>query len=147
MSEITHAVIAREILDSRGNPTVEVEVQTATAQGRAAVPSGASPASTKRWNCATVMPSDTSEKGSNRRSATSRPCRPGRRRHGRARIRAPSTAPLLGRRRNTHEVQAGANALLAFSMAVARAAADAVGLAALALPRRRLGADPYRRRS
>ena len=35
MSEIT-AVIAREILDSRGNPTVEVEVQTASGQGRAA---------------------------------------------------------------------------------------------------------------
>ncbi len=41
MSEIT-AVIAREILDSRGNPTVEVEVQTSAGQGRAAVPSGAS---------------------------------------------------------------------------------------------------------
>src|SRR5688572_8328303 len=40
-SEI-NAVIAREILDSRGNPTVEVEVQTATGHGRAAVPSGAS---------------------------------------------------------------------------------------------------------
>ena len=41
MSEII-AVIAREILDSRGNPTVEVEVQTASGEGRAAVPSGAS---------------------------------------------------------------------------------------------------------
>lgn len=41
MSEIV-AVIAREILDSRGNPTVEVEVQTANGEGRAAVPSGAS---------------------------------------------------------------------------------------------------------
>jgi enolase len=41
MSEIT-GVIAREILDSRGNPTVEVEVQTKSGQGRAAVPSGAS---------------------------------------------------------------------------------------------------------
>jgi enolase len=41
MSEIT-AVLAREILDSRGNPTVEVEIQTANGQGRAAVPSGAS---------------------------------------------------------------------------------------------------------
>jgi enolase len=41
MSEIT-AVIAREILDSRGNPTVEVEVQTELGEGRAAVPSGAS---------------------------------------------------------------------------------------------------------
>lgn len=35
-------VIARQILDSRGNPTVEVDVLTETAYGRAAVPSGAS---------------------------------------------------------------------------------------------------------
>jgi enolase len=42
MSEIVN-VIAREILDSRGNPTVEVEVHTADGNiGRAAVPSGAS---------------------------------------------------------------------------------------------------------
>jgi enolase len=42
MSEIV-SVIAREILDSRGNPTVEVEVTTAEGNtGRAAVPSGAS---------------------------------------------------------------------------------------------------------
>ena len=37
------SVFAREILDSRGNPTVEVEVRLASgASGRAAVPSGAS---------------------------------------------------------------------------------------------------------
>ncbi len=42
MSEIV-SVHAREIIDSRGNPTVEVEVATASgAFGRAAVPSGAS---------------------------------------------------------------------------------------------------------
>ena len=42
MSEIIN-VISREILDSRGNPTVEVEVHTAKGnKGRAAVPSGAS---------------------------------------------------------------------------------------------------------
>ena len=36
-------LLAREILDSRGNPTVEVEVELASgARGRAAVPSGAS---------------------------------------------------------------------------------------------------------
>ena len=36
-------IIAREILDSRGNPTVEVEVITESGHaGRAAVPSGAS---------------------------------------------------------------------------------------------------------
>ncbi len=42
MSEITE-VLAREILDSRGNPTIEVEaVLESGALGRAAVPSGAS---------------------------------------------------------------------------------------------------------
>lgn len=42
MSDIV-AINAREILDSRGNPTVEVDVLTATGVvGRAAVPSGAS---------------------------------------------------------------------------------------------------------
>jgi len=42
MTEIVE-VKAREILDSRGNPTVEVDVHLACgARGRAAVPSGAS---------------------------------------------------------------------------------------------------------
>jgi enolase len=42
MSDIVH-VAGREILDSRGNPTVEVEVTLSSgAHGRAAVPSGAS---------------------------------------------------------------------------------------------------------
>ena len=35
-------IYAREVLDSRGNPTVEVEVMTEHACGSAAVPSGAS---------------------------------------------------------------------------------------------------------
>src|SRR6516164_5493833 len=42
MSTIEH-VHARQILDSRGNPTIEVDVRLASgALGRAAVPSGAS---------------------------------------------------------------------------------------------------------
>ena len=42
MSEISQ-IVARQIVDSRGNPTVEVDVTTASgAMGRAAVPSGAS---------------------------------------------------------------------------------------------------------
>ncbi len=42
MSEIEH-IVGREVLDSRGNPTVEVEVFLASgAKGRAIVPSGAS---------------------------------------------------------------------------------------------------------
>ncbi|MBT6878635.1 MAG: phosphopyruvate hydratase, partial [Gammaproteobacteria bacterium] len=42
MSEISQ-IVARQIIDSRGNPTVEVDVTVASgAMGRAAVPSGAS---------------------------------------------------------------------------------------------------------
>src|SRR5688572_23405343 len=42
MPQITN-LTAREVLDSRGNPTVEVEVETLSgAKGRAIVPSGAS---------------------------------------------------------------------------------------------------------
>lgn len=39
----------REVLDSRGNPTVEVEVQTESGFGRASVPSGASTGSKEAW--------------------------------------------------------------------------------------------------
>ena len=42
MEAIIEDVIAREILDSRGNPTVEVDVYAGGYRGRAAVPSGAS---------------------------------------------------------------------------------------------------------
>lgn len=43
MRSTIHRVHARQILDSRGNPTVEVDVELASgAHGRAAVPSGAS---------------------------------------------------------------------------------------------------------
>ena len=41
MSKIK-SIVAREIIDSRGNPTVEVDVQTSIGFGRALVPSGAS---------------------------------------------------------------------------------------------------------
>ncbi len=39
---VIESVIAREIIDSRGNPTIEAEVRCASGLGRAAVPSGAS---------------------------------------------------------------------------------------------------------
>ena len=43
METIIEEILAREILDSRGNPTVEVEVILLDgSMGRAAVPSGAS---------------------------------------------------------------------------------------------------------
>jgi enolase 1/2/3 len=43
MSTVIEEIVAREVLDSRGNPTVEVDVQLASGDvGRAIVPSGAS---------------------------------------------------------------------------------------------------------
>ena len=48
-------VVAREILDSRGNPTVEVDVVLEDgSMGRAAVPRALRPARAKRSNCATA---------------------------------------------------------------------------------------------
>ena len=53
MSAIEH-VIAREVLDSRGNPTIEAEVMLDSgARGRAIAPSGASTGNERRSNCAT----------------------------------------------------------------------------------------------
>ena len=52
MSEFTTIadILAREILDSRGNPTVEVEVHLESGtKGRAAVPSGASTGQHEAW--------------------------------------------------------------------------------------------------
>lgn len=48
-------VHAREILDSRGNPTLEVEILLEDGSfARAAVPSGASTGAFEAWNCATA---------------------------------------------------------------------------------------------
>ena len=48
MSTIVY-VTAREILDSRGNPTVEVDIRTKVATWDAAVPSGASTGEFEAW--------------------------------------------------------------------------------------------------
>ena len=48
-------IFAREILDSRGNPTVECDVLLESGvMGRAAVPSGASTGQKEAWNCVTA---------------------------------------------------------------------------------------------
>jgi enolase len=128
MLEIT-GVAAREILDSRGNPTVEVEVEVDHAVvGRAAVPSGAS---TGEHEAVEVRDGDRARYlGKGVRKAVE---------HVTERI-APE---LLGRDALDQEGidrvlieldgtpnkgKLGANAILGVSMAVARAAAEALGL-------------------
>ncbi|MCL2823152.1 MAG: phosphopyruvate hydratase [Polyangiaceae bacterium] len=127
MSEITN-VIAREILDSRGNPTVEVEVSTDGGIGRAAVPSGASTGEhealemrdgdKKRYlgkgvltavkNVETILGPAVMGLDSLDQTAVD--------------------DVLLATDGTENKGKLGANALLGVSMAVARAAADTVGL-------------------
>ncbi len=127
MSEI-NAVIAREILDSRGNPTVEVEVQTASGRGRAAVPSGAS---TGEHEAIELRDGDKKRfggKGVQKAVAnviqSLGPSIIGVDSLDQAQV----DAILIEADGTPNKSKMGANAILGVSMAVARAAADSVGL-------------------
>jgi enolase len=127
MTEI-NAVIARTILDSRGNPTVEVEVQTASGRGRAAVPSGASTGEhealelrdgdKKRWGGKGV------DKAVQNVERTLGPSVVGMD----ALDQAAVDRVMIEADGTPNKSKLGANAMLGVSLAVARAAADAVGL-------------------
>src|SRR5690606_16379623 len=120
---------AREILDSRGNPTLEVEARLESGgAGRAAVPSGAS---TGAYEAVELRDGDRDRyrgKGVTRAVAN---------------VVGPLAEAVVGldaldqvgvdaalqRADGTRDKSAlGANAILGVSLAVARAAADAVGL-------------------
>jgi enolase len=121
-------VTAREILDSRGNPTVEAEVQTTSGAGRAAVPSGAS---TGVHEACELRDDDKKRylgKGVLQAVANVND------KLGPA-ILGMSTLDQTGIDQRLIELDGspnksklGANAILAVSMAVARAGADVVGL-------------------
>lgn len=127
MSEIV-AILAREILDSRGNPTLEVEVQTENGRGRAAVPSGAS---TGEHEALELRDNDKKRfVGKGVRTAVD---------HVNKTLAHVVTGmdsldqPALDRAMldadgTPNKSKLGANALLGVSMAVARAAADDLGL-------------------
>ncbi len=127
MSEI-QAVLGRTILDSRGNPTVEVEVQSEHGRGRAAVPSGASTGEhealelrdgdKKRWLGKGV------NKAVDHVNQTLGPSVVGMDALDQSAI----DHVLLEADGTPNKAKLGANAILGVSLAVARAAADAVGL-------------------
>ncbi|HEX7513170.1 MAG TPA: phosphopyruvate hydratase, partial [Candidatus Methylomirabilis sp.] len=128
MSEISD-VRAREILDSRGNPTVEVEVLLESGSlGRAAVPSGAS---TGTREALELRDGDTSRylgkgvtKAVENVNQTIAP-----EIEGMEASNQTDLDHLLCELDGTPEKKKlGANALLGVSMAVAKAAADEVGL-------------------
>jgi enolase len=120
---------SREILDSRGNPTVEVDVNLECgAVGRAAVPSGASTgiheavelrdSDTKRYNSRGVL---TAVRNINQEIAASL--------IGMDSLAQPSIDKHLCELDGTpNKSRLGANALLGVSMAAARAAAGALGM-------------------
>ena len=120
-------VRAREVLDSRGNPTVEVDVATRGGFGRAAVPAGASKGAHEALELRDG----------------------GRRYHGRGVLKAvrnvneviaPKVVGMDARRQyeidrlmveldgTRNKSRLGANAILGVSLAVAKAAADTYGM-------------------
>ncbi len=127
MSQILE-VNAREILDSRGNPTIEVEVQTELGFGRAAVPSGAS---TGEYEAVELRDGD---KGRYLGKGVTQAVENVNEKLGPAIIGLDALdqpavdARLLELDGTPNKGKMGANAILGISMAVARAAADSVDL-------------------
>ncbi|MRG95877.1 phosphopyruvate hydratase [Polyangium spumosum] len=127
MSEI-QSVMAREILDSRGNPTVEVEVRTTSGLGRAAVPSGAS---TGAYEAVELRDGD---KKRYLGKGVSKAVRNVDTVLGPAVVgmdaldQSAVDKVLIDADGTSNKGKLGANAILGVSMAVARAAADTVGL-------------------
>ena len=127
MSSIEH-IVGREVLDSRGNPTVEVEVYLASgAEGRALVPSGAS---TGKFEAVELRDGETRYEGKGVGQAVDN-------------VNGEIREALIGfdateqREIDTQMVdldgsdnkgRLGANAILGVSLAVARAAADELAL-------------------
>jgi enolase len=123
------AVQAREILDSRGNPTVEVDVRLAGgAHGRAAVPSGASTGTREALELRDKDPNRYGGKGVRRAVE-----------HAQRELAAAVTGQdavdqaavdrvLIDADGTPDKSRFGANAILGVSMAVARAAASEQGV-------------------
>jgi enolase len=128
MTEIIE-VNAREILDSRGNPTVEVDVKLACgAMGRAAVPSGASTGKREALELRDTRAKRYGGKGVTKAVANVNkeigPTVLGMDATDQAAI----DRHLINLDGTENKSKLGANATLGVSMAVARSAADALGL-------------------
>lgn len=127
MSVIEH-IHAREILDSRGNPTVEVEVRLANgASGRAMVPSGASTGEHEAWELRDGDKSRYGGKGVLRAvQAVNGPIADALR--GMYPMQKLVDDTMLELDGTPNKSNLGANAILGVSLAVAHAAADSVDL-------------------
>src|SRR5437899_3532920 len=122
-------VIAREILDSRGNPTIEVEVLLMNgARGVAGVPSGASTGAHEavelrdgdksRWGGKGVSKAVAAVNGEIAGAVVGRE----------AEDQAELDAAMIALDGTENKGRLGANAILGVSLAAAKAAADALGM-------------------
>src|SRR5438067_2857110 len=125
MAKTTIAVIhAREILDSRGNPTVEVDVRLESgALGRAAVPSGASTREHEAWELRDGNKKPYGGKGVTKAVANVNEKIAPAIKGWDARDQAKIDNRLIDLDGSKNKKNLGANALLGVSLAVARAAA------------------------
>ena len=129
MSFAIEAVFGREILDSRGNPTVEVEVLlSGGAAGRAAVPSGASTGQREALELRDGDRKRYGGKGVVRAVAHVNGEVAAEVRGADARDQALLDRILIELDGTENKGRLGANAILGVSLAVARAAAEASGL-------------------
>src|SRR6266498_3651910 len=129
MSFSIEAVFGREILDSRGNPTVEVEVLlSGGATGRAMVPSGASTGQREALELRDGDKKRYGGKGVRKAVAHVNGEIAGVVRGTDARDQALLDRILIELDGTENKGRLGANALLGVSLAVARAAAEASGL-------------------
>jgi enolase len=122
-------VHAREIIDSRGNPTVEAEVVLASgARGRAAVPSGASTGEHEAVELRDNDPKRFGGKGVLEAVKNVNEVLGPRLEGLDAADQIAVDAEMMEADGTSNKSKLGANALLAISLAVARAAADETGL-------------------
>src|SRR6202162_4936378 len=122
-------ITAREILDSRGNPTIEVDVRLAGgALGRAAVPSGASTGEHEAWELRDGDKKRFGGKGVTRAVANVNEKIAPAIKGWDARDQAKIDQKLIELDGTANKKNLGANALLGVSLAVAHAAAAAENL-------------------
>ena len=120
---------AREILDSRGNPTIEVDVQLEGGGfGRAAVPSGASTGEHEAWELRDGDKERYGGKGVRKAVAAVNETIAPILRGCDALLQAEVDAELIKLDGTPNKKKLGANAILGVSLAVAHAAADCEGI-------------------
>lgn len=128
MSKTIQSIHAREILDSRGNPTVEVDVVLADgSKGRAAVPSGASTGSREALELRDGDPNRYGGKGVLKAVANVNEAIADILRGTDATDQVAVDQKMLNLDGTEYKRNLGANAILGVSMAVARAVATAKG--------------------